>query len=159
MTRKPSLLQTELKQSKPFRSPSAEAAVALLRTADVVRRVIAAVVEPSGVTMQQYNVLRILRGAGNDGIPTLEIVGRLIEETPGITRLLDRLEAKKLVMRERCARDRRQVLCRITPPGLAMLERLDEPVAEVDQSVMEGLSARETRDLIALLEKVRIPHI
>ncbi|HXH40516.1 MAG TPA: MarR family transcriptional regulator, partial [Thermoanaerobaculia bacterium] len=111
----------ELKQTKPFPSKAQEAAVALLRTADVLRRIIGAVVEPKGITTQQYNVLRILRGAGERGLPTLEIADRMIETTPGITRLVDRLETKKFVVRERCLTDRRQVFCRITPSGLSLL--------------------------------------
>ena len=74
----------------------------LVRTADLVRRVLDAVVEPHGITLQQYNVLRILRGAGAEGLPTLEIGERMIEQAPGVTRLLDRLEAKGLVRRQRC---------------------------------------------------------
>ena len=104
-----------------------------MRTGGLVRRVIASVVEPHGITQQQYNVLRILRGAGEKGLPTLEIADRMIEETPGITRLIDRLELKRLVTRERSATDRRQVFCRITPDGLTLLARLDEPIAEAER--------------------------
>ena len=87
-------LQDELRQRAPFASPAQEAVVALMRTTDVVRRYLARVVDPNGITLQQYNVLRILRGGGADGVPTLEVAARMIEQTPGITRLLDRLEAK-----------------------------------------------------------------
>src|SRR5258706_12493191 len=93
----PRTIIEELKQTKPFPSKRQEAAVALLRTADVIRRLFGAVVEPKGITVQQYNVLRILRGAGEPGLPTLDIAERMIETTPGITRLIDRLETKKLV--------------------------------------------------------------
>src|SRR5438445_6730714 len=118
-------LEQEIKQKRPFPSQRQRAVVGLLRTADVVGRFVDAVIEHQGVTGQQYNVLRILRGAGERGLPTLEIAERMIEQTPGITRLIDRLEAKKLVLRERCAADRRQVFCRITPAGLDLLTRLD----------------------------------
>ena len=104
-----SKLQRELKQEKPFSSTAHEAVLALMRTADVVRRQIAAVVEPSGVTIQQYNVLRILRGGGSDGVPTLEVGARMVEQTPGITRLLDRLEAKQLVRRQAEQREHRRI--------------------------------------------------
>src|SRR4030095_9165523 len=100
-------LQREIRQAKPFRSRGQQVVVALLRTADLVRRVVGRVLEPYDITPQQYNVLRILRGAGDRGLPTLEIGERMIEQTPGITRLLDRLEAKELVRRERCREDRR----------------------------------------------------
>ncbi len=86
MTRE-SQLQREIKQRKPFQSRAQEAAIGLLRTADTVRREIASVVEPHGITLQQYNVLRILRGAGALGLPTLEIAARMVEQAPGITRL------------------------------------------------------------------------
>ncbi|HZJ72423.1 MAG TPA: MarR family transcriptional regulator, partial [Planctomycetota bacterium] len=101
------VLQREIRQTRPFPSVEAEAVVGLMRTADVVKRGLARVVEPRGLTLQQYNVLRILRGAGPEGLPTLEIAGRMIEQAPGVTRLLDRLEAKNLVQRARCPRDRR----------------------------------------------------
>ncbi len=110
-------LRSEIKQNKPFRSPGEEAAVALMRTSDVLHRRLADVVEPHGITHQQYNVLRILRGSAPEPLPTLEIASRMIEQAPGITRLLDRLEAKSLVRRERCKEDRRQVHCWITAAG------------------------------------------
>src|SRR6266699_1541446 len=129
-------VRSEIKQQRPFPSPHQEAVVTLMRTADLARRVVAGVVEPHGITAQQYNVLRILRGAGQDGLPTLEIAERMIEQTPGITRLIDRLETKKLVSRERCATDRRQVFCRISAPGLALLARLDEPVRAISDEAL-----------------------
>src|SRR5262249_14855885 len=101
MKRTPSHIERELKQSRPFPTRGQEAAVGLMRTADLLRRLLEQALEPSGVTAQQYNVLRILRGARPESLPTLEIAERMIERTPGITRLLDRLEAKKLVRRDR----------------------------------------------------------
>jgi DNA-binding MarR family transcriptional regulator len=132
-----------------------EAAAGLMRTADLLRRSISRVLEPHEVTAQQYNVLRILRGAGEKGLPTLDIADRMIEQAPGITRLIDRLEAKGLVRRERCREDRRQVLCWLTPEGLALIERLDEPVNQADATAMSRLSAEELEQLIRLLDKVR----
>ena len=148
-------MQKELKQTRPFVSSAQEASLALLRTADLVRRSASGVLEPLGVTLQQYNVLRILRGAGDEGLPTLEIAGRMIEQTPGITRLLDRLEAKKLVARTRCPRDRRQVLCRITGGGLALLASADGPLHAAEIAALAPLSPRETKQLLALLERAR----
>ncbi len=98
MTRK-SRLQAEIRQTRPFASASEEASLALLRTSDRLARRIAAMVEPREITAQQYNVLRILRGSHPGRLPTLEIAERMIEQAPGITRLLDRLEAKGLVVR------------------------------------------------------------
>ncbi len=101
-----SRLQEEIKQTKPFRSVSQEAMIGLFRTTDMLRRRASTLLDPEGITPQQYNVLRILRGAGTEGLPTLEIASRMIEQAPGITRLLDRLETKRLVSRERCPEDR-----------------------------------------------------
>ncbi len=148
------MLQSEIKQTKPFSSPAEEAALALLRTADVVRRAIASVIEPHGITGQQYNVLRILRGAGEKGLPTLEIAERMIEQTPGITRLIDRLETKKLVLRERCKTDRRQVFCKITRGGLALLAKLDAPVTKAD-SILSKLTKRDLAQLVDILDRAR----
>jgi DNA-binding MarR family transcriptional regulator len=129
--------------------------VSLLRTADQLKRDLACVVEPHGLTLQQFNVLRILRGAGPGGLPTLDIAERMIEQAPGITRLLDRLEKKALVGRERCPQDRRQVLVAITRGGLRLLARLDGPVAEADDALLARLGSRRAITLIRLLEAVR----
>src|SRR5438552_15279247 len=129
----------ELKQRKPFPSKAQEAAVTLLRTAEIVNRHLDSVIAHSGITGQQYNVLRILRGAGAEGLPTLEIASRMIEQAPGITRLLDRLEAKEMVRRERCAHDRRQVLVWITDRGRKLLATLDEPIAQTDHAIVGEL--------------------
>jgi DNA-binding MarR family transcriptional regulator len=145
----------ELKQTRPFASPAQEAMVALLRTADVVNRLIDSAIERQGITGQQYNVLRILRGAGEKGLPTLEIAERMIEQTPGITRLIDRLEAKKLVIRERCATDRRQVFCRISAAGLSLLAKLDEPVRAVADEALHQLSKKDIAQLLELLDRTR----
>ena len=150
-----SSLQREIGQTRPFRSPAHEAALGILRTADAVRRAVARVVEPKGITIQQYNVLRILRGAGPAGLPTLEIAGRMIEKAPGVTRLIDRLERAGLVARERGEEDRRQVLCRIAPAGRKLLAGLDGPVDAADGEAVGALSPAEQRRLIRFLDRVR----
>lgn len=127
----------------------------LMRTTDLIRRTFSRVLEGQGITLQQYNVLRILRGAGDSGLPTLEIGSRMIEESPGITRLIDRLEAKVWVRRERCPHDRRQVLCWITPSGLALLESLEEPMADADDRALSMLSTEDKSQLIRLLDAIR----
>lgn len=150
-----SRLQQEIRQRRPFASPAEEGALALLKTADTVRRLISAVIEPHGITMQQYNVLRILRGAGAEGLPTLEIASRMIEQAPGITRLIDRLEAKNFVERRRGGKDRRQVLCVVTQNGLDLLANLDEPVKAADEHAMSALPTEDLHILIRLLDRVR----
>lgn len=153
--RKAQGLRAEIRQSKPFDSPAQEAILALYRTSDMLRRRFTQIVEPHGISLQQYNVLRILRGAGKTGTPTLDIADRMIEMTPGVTRLLDKLEAKRLVRRERCPEDRRQVLCWITDSGLRLLAELDKPLAAAGVKSMEPLPAAEQQALIRTLEKIR----
>ena len=139
-------------------TPAQQAVVALMRTTDRARRQLAMVVEPQGITLQQYNVLRILRGGGEEGVPTLEVAARMIEQTPGITRLLDRLEAKGLVKRERCRHDRRQHLCWITAEGLKLLERLDAPVLAASDAALKSLDPGDRLALIRLLDAIRNDH-
>ena len=148
-------IREDIKQNKPFAAPTQEAAVALLHTADLVRRSVAAVVEPHGITTQQYNVLRILRGAGASGLPTLEIAERMLEETPGITRLIDRLQSKKLVIRKRCKTDRRQIFCCITERGLELLGGLDHPLRAAEDAALAHLSSKQLDQLLSLLDKAR----
>jgi DNA-binding MarR family transcriptional regulator len=149
-----SALAREIQQGRPFSSPRHEAALGLLKTVDVLRGQLSRVLEPYGVTDQQYNVLRILRGAGATGLPTLEIAGRMIEHAPGITRLIDRLEKKGLVSRKRCTADRRRVYCILAPAGTRLLARMDAPVARAD-SALAALADAEVETLIRLLDAVR----
>ena len=130
----------------------------MLSTADKVRTFFETVCAPFDITGQQYNVLRILRGAEPDGLPTLTIAERMIERTPGITRMIDRLEAKGLVAREVRPHDRRCVYCRITQKGLSLLKLLDEPVEEANRVAFRGLGAAELGQLVTLLAKVREAH-
>ena len=144
----------DIKQKRAFATRGEEASVGLLLTADVVRRYGEKMLAPYGITQQQYNVLRILRGSRPDGLPTLEIAARMIEKAPGITRLLDRLERKGLVLRERCPGDRRQVICRITPKGLDLLVSLDSAIRKAVEPI-KRLSQRDLKHLIRLLDSVR----
>jgi DNA-binding MarR family transcriptional regulator len=155
LRRKTKSLRDEIRQSKPFDSAAQEAILALYRTSDMLRRRFSQLVEPHGISLQQYNVLRILRGAGKTGTPTLDIANRMIEMTPGVTRLLDKLETKHLVRRQRCPEDRRQVLCWITESGLRLLAELDKPLTAAGVKSMEPLSTAEQKTLIQTLGKVR----
>lgn len=155
MSPEKSLLQREIKQRKPFHSPAQEATIGILRTADLLRRHMSRIIERYGITHQQYNVLRILRGAHPDPLPTLEIGERMIEQTPGVTRLLDRLEGKGLVRRERCTDDRRLVHCWITREGFDLLREMDEPVDAADEYLLDGLDEQEVRRLVTLLDRIR----
>lgn len=150
----PRTIAEAIKQTRPFRSRVHEAVVSLLRTANVLERRLDAATLVEGISGQQYNILRILRGAAGP-LPTMEISERLVQQTPGITGLLDRLETKGLIRRERCAEDRRRVLCQATREGLAVLKRLEGPVAALDRSTTEVLSERDQERLVRLLDRVR----
>jgi DNA-binding MarR family transcriptional regulator len=132
-----------------------EAVDALLRTATTVERKLARVVEPAGITLSQYRVLRILRAAGEPGLPTLAIRDRMIDDAPGVTRLLERLARAGLAHRQRSDSDRRLVHCRATAAGLALLARLDPDVDAVDRRAAGVLTGKEQRRLLRTLEAMR----
>lgn len=151
-------VREEIGQTRPFRSEGQEAVIALWRTADVLKGFFGRLFGPHGLTVQQYNVLRILRGAEPEGLPTLAIAKRMVERAPGITRMIDRLETKGLVGRERRNTDRRCVHCRITPKGLRLLERLDAPIDAADDAALAMLGAQEIEELTRLLDAIRAGH-
>lgn len=128
--------------------------MALLRTANVLRRRVDALVASEGITSQQYNVLRILRGA-KAPLPTMEIAERMIDQAPGITRHVNNLEERGLIRREAWAGDRRQVLCQITPAGLRVLERLEAPMDALDDGFAAQLSPEQLDQLIEALDLLR----
>lgn len=150
-----SAVQREIKQSRPFRSTAQEATIALLRTASVVHRVFARVLEPWALSLAQYNALRIIRGAGAGGIPTLSIRERMVEEGTTITRILDKLEDAGLVRRERSFPDRRQVLCYATDAGRKLLDTLDPQMDSTDEEVVAVLNETQLEQFIELLDEVR----
>ena len=134
--------------------PDKEAILSVLKAADRTRRHFTEILKPFGLTLQQFNVLRILRGAGPQGLPTLEVGERMIEKTPGVTRLLDRLEEKGLVSRERCHEDRRQQLCARTQAALDLLAELDEPIVQGDRDTLANLTAQEENELKDLASRI-----
>ena len=148
-------LRAEIKQAKPFADPTQEAYLNLVRTAAIVQHEFEDGLKPYGVTGTQYNVLRILRGAGSGGLCRNEIKDRMITPVPDATRLLDRLEEAGYVERHREVDDRRFVTARITTAGRKLLERMDRPVAELHRRQLGHMSASELRRLGALLEKAR----
>jgi DNA-binding MarR family transcriptional regulator len=127
----------------------------LLRAADALKRYFTVVIEPEGLTLAQFNVLRILRRAAPGGLPTLSIRDRMIERAPAITRLLDRLVARGWVARERDSDDRRVVHCRITDAGLAVLARLDGPIDAAGVEALSALDADTLADVVAALRRVQ----
>jgi MarR family transcriptional regulator, organic hydroperoxide resistance regulator len=150
-----STLSFELRMSKPFRSPAQEVALGLLRTASVLSRAMTRAVEPAGLSLAQFNVLRILRSAGADGLATLAIRERMIEEGASITRLIDKLEAVGLVRRGRTTPDRRQVVCTLTEEGQRTIDRLAPLVDAAEDRLDKALSAPELRALSHTLDAAR----
>lgn len=150
-----SAVQAEIGQSRPFRSTGQEATVALLRTASVISRIMSRIVEPYGLSLAQYNALRIIRGAGNPGIPTLAIRERMLDQGTTITRLLDKLEAAGYIERERSLPDRRQVICRASTEGKALLDEVNPLIDDADDEVMASLTPRRLEQFIELLDDIR----
>ena len=148
-------LRAEIKQQKPFGSLEQEALLAVERTAAVLMHRFGDALKPHGITPTQYNVLRILRGAGPAGLGRNEIRDRLVAQVPDVTRLLDRMEDAGLVERERGESDRRLVTTRITRHGLQLLKRLDAPVLELHRRHLGHLSPGQLRTLIDLLATAR----
>ena len=148
-------LKDEIKQKSPFRSVHEEVALAMLRTADLVTLPMTEVLRKAGLSTSQYNVLRILRGAGSEGLPCGEISTRMVRRDPDLTRLLDRLEARGLVQRTRSSADRRVVRATITDDARKLLESLDEPVEESLDSALAHVPKTQLRELVKLLEHIR----
>ncbi len=148
-------LQDEIRRTRPFEVIEEEAMLSILRTAEVLGQATAEFVKPYNLTATQYNVLRILRGAGPSGIPANEIAARMVNRDPDVTRLLHRLEARGLAERERGTPDRRVVLARITNQGLSLLEQMDVPIVEHLKSQLGHLGPQRLSQLIALLAECR----
>ncbi len=135
-------------------SPEEAAFLDLVRTADMLSRGAAEVFKVEDLSPSQYNVLRILRGAP-EGLPCGEIASRLITRDPDVTRLLDRMEKRSLISRARESRDRRMVLARLTPAGLKLVDRLDEPVQKMHRKLLGHLGKERLRALRELLSAAR----
>jgi len=148
-------LQQELQQTKPFASLEEEAYLEIQRTAQVSTRWVVEALRPTGLTPPQFNVLRILRGAGATGLPCSRIGERMVNHDPDLTRLLDRLESAGWVEKSRDERDRRVVTARITPAGARVVERASEAVHVRLQSALELVTPRQLETLANLLERVR----
>ena len=148
-------LREEIKKLKPFDAVEEEALLNLFRTADVLARRVGEVFKPFGLSSTQYNVLRILRGAGPGGLPCGEVAARMITRDPDVTRLLDRMEKRKLIARSRDKKDRRIVCARITDAALKLLADLDPIVIRADREQLSHMTEAQLRQLIELLEAAR----
>ncbi len=148
-------LQAELKQKVPFSSREQEAYLSLLRTADTLQSRVEARFKEFGLTSTQYNALRILRGAGPEGLPCREIGERMITHDPDITRLLNRLEDRGFVERTRARHDRRVIYGKITAAGLKLLREMDAPVDKHGREILRHVGQEKLKQLIELLELAR----
>jgi DNA-binding MarR family transcriptional regulator len=148
-------LTKEIKQTKPFVRVEEEAFLNVLITAEVLSQRASGVLKEFGLSLTQYNVLRILRGAGADGLACSQVGERMITKEPDITRLFDRMQARGLLARERASEDRRVVVTKITNEGLALLDQVSEPVMNLLHSTMGTIGKPELLRLIDQLESVR----
>lgn len=145
----------ELRQATPFAQAHREMAVTLMRTSDVLHHAVETALRPFAVSPEQYNVLRILRGARSEGLPTLEIADRMIARAPNVTRLVDKMVEKGLARRERAAHDRRVVRISATPEGTGLLAALDDAVDTLLDTRLGSLGAAGLKRLTAQLDEVR----
>ncbi|MAT14060.1 MAG: MarR family transcriptional regulator [Planctomyces sp.] len=150
----PNQLQSELKKRQRFDSLEQETALNLLRTSDQMENRFGRLFREYGVTLSQYNILRILRGEGKP-LPSLEIADRMIRVVPAITGLIDRLQKQGLVTRRRCEEDRRVVFVEITQPALDLLDQIDQPLLDLHEKLLGHLTRTELKELNRLLEKAR----
>ncbi|SRR6266542_3979931 len=151
----PGQLKEEIKQRKRFTSLEQEAQLGIVRTSALLTHEFAEALKPYRITRTQYNVLRILRGAGETGLCRADVRARLVAQVPDVTRLLDRLEEMRLLSRGRDAADRRLVTTRITEKGMRVLARLDRPVEQIHRRQLGHMSERHLRQLIDLLAEAR----
>jgi len=141
-------------QQRRFDSPLQEAIVNVVVAANYIRDRNDETLARFGITSPQYNVLRILRGVFPNGHPRCEIAARMLDRAPDVTRIIDRLEEKGLVERDRSSRDRRHSITRITREGLHLVDKLDAPIRRVIASVKDRLSERDCRELSRICEKI-----
>jgi len=148
-------LREELQQQKPFRNVREEAILNVWRTGDFVAHQLHQLLKSRGISQTQYNVLRILNGAGKEGLPCGEIGGRMLTRDPDITRLMDRLVKHGMATRTRLRNDRRVIMARITPAGSSLLEEIDPLVGDLMDRMLAHMKTPRLESLIELLEEVR----
>jgi DNA-binding MarR family transcriptional regulator len=151
----PGSLQGAIKQNQPFRSRQQEVYLSILRTSIELSHSTEQLLKKYEVTQAQYNVLRILQGAGPDGLGRNEISQRMVAITPDMTRLLDRLEVAGLVVRKRDRADKRQTSTTITDAGRSLLQQVEERLLRHHKAQLQGLSASEMEALLTSLEAIR----
>ncbi len=148
-------LRQEIRQTRPFALLEEEAFLNLARTSEQLQQKISELMKAYQLTGTQYNMLRILRGAGSEGVTCSQAGERMVTHDPDITRLLDRLEARKLIVRERSREDRRVVVTRISAEGLGLVNSMDVPVNQFLKEHLGHLGKQKLEQLIELLESLR----
>ena len=152
-------LREELRMTRKFSSPEEELNLNLQRTVGLLGKPLFRFLKDHGLSLAQYNILRILRGQPEGRLPCRQIGLRMVTREPDVTRLLDRLEKDGLVERVRSESDRRVVMISITKGGLALLASLDEPMRRIHQHSLGHLTRAEIREMNRLLVKARQPHL
>src|SRR5580692_8218735 len=150
-----SSLATALEQNRPFVSLEQEVYLSILRTASELSYAVDQFFRPFDITPSQYNVLRILRGAGTDGLCRNEISERMVTATPDMTRLLDRMEKSGWVTRKRAENDRRQVSTQITKSGMELLARLEKPTADFVTPIFAGATISDLKTVLKVNDQIR----
>jgi DNA-binding MarR family transcriptional regulator len=148
-------LAKELKQGRPFFLREEEATLNIARTHEFLQQRLSEFLKHYQLTPTQYNMLRILRGAGPEGITCSQATERMLSPDPDITRLLDRMEARQLIARERSRQDRRVVITRLTAEGLKLADEIDQPLADFHKRNMGCIGEQRLADLIETLEAIR----
>lgn len=148
-------LHVELQQARPYDLLEEEVHVSIARTAALLERALARLLKPHGLTPTQYNVLRILRGAGPAGLCRNEVGARLVTPVPDVTRLLDRMAEMNLIARQRSDEDRRLVHTHLTPKGLALVDGLDDVLRGAHKQRLERVSRQRMKDLVSTLAELR----
>lgn len=150
----PPTLQQELKKRQPFASMEQEAMLALMRTSDLLENRMARLLRGYGLTMSQYNVLRILRGEGKP-MPCLDVAARMIQVVPAITRVVDQLLKLDYISKVQSTNDKRIFLIQLQPSGKKILAQMDQPVLELHASLFSGVGEKDQKTLIRILQSVR----
>jgi DNA-binding MarR family transcriptional regulator len=148
-------IREEIRQGKPFPNLGSEAMVSLQRTASDLQWRLTEFLKPYGISPTQYNALRILRGAGDDGLGCTDISERMLNRDPDVTRLLDRLVKRGLVRRGRDKRDRRIITAKITDAGLTLLKELDGPLEDLNQKITGQLGRQRLQEFLRTLDLIR----
>ncbi len=150
----PASLREQLKKKGPFDSLEQEAMLGILRTSDLLENRLARLLREHDLTPSQYNAMRIMRGEGQP-MPCLEVADRMIQVAPAITRVVNQLVRRRLINKQQSGEDRRVFLIELTPSGMRMLKKLDEPIRQLHRRLLGHVSKADLKSLNAILETAR----